>query len=161
LARLQRCGRGGGAVQTLDAASLVPPGLPSSLLERDADIRQAEQVLVAANAQIGVAKADYFPRIGLTGVVRRREPRSHGTAHRPRPYVGRGRQPRPHRSSMRDARAANVRLSESVEQKLVVNYLRTILHLRTPASAQAPQHELLCGCALGAMPTAAGRIVRW
>ena len=44
----------------------VPAGLPSALLERRPDIQQAEQLLVSSNAQIGVAKAAYFPQVSLT-----------------------------------------------------------------------------------------------
>ena len=47
----------------------IPAGLPSELLERRPDLRQAELNLIAANARIGAAKALYFPTISLTGLL--------------------------------------------------------------------------------------------
>jgi multidrug efflux system outer membrane protein len=47
----------------------IPAGLPAALLERRPDIRASEEILVSANAQIGAAKALYFPRISITGLL--------------------------------------------------------------------------------------------
>lgn len=57
--------------KALDELALpaVPAGLPSSLLERRPDLRQSEQALIGANAQIGAAKALYFPSISLTAAL--------------------------------------------------------------------------------------------
>ena len=52
----------------------VPAGLPSALLERRPDLRRVEQELVAANAQIGVAKALFFPQLSLTGFLGKASP---------------------------------------------------------------------------------------
>ena len=59
----------GGALLAEALPPEVPPGLPSALLERRPDIRQAEENLRSANALVGVAKADFFPRLTLTALL--------------------------------------------------------------------------------------------
>jgi multidrug efflux system outer membrane protein len=58
-----------GAVRALPVPPPPPPGLPSALLERRPDVRQAEALLASANAQIGVARAAMYPSIALTGAL--------------------------------------------------------------------------------------------
>jgi multidrug efflux system outer membrane protein len=60
--------RGGSLAEQSDL-DVVPSGLPSTLLERRPDLRQAEQQLIAANANVGVAKANFFPVVNLTGLL--------------------------------------------------------------------------------------------
>ena len=54
-----------GRILTDQHLPILPPGLPSALLERRPDIQQAEQAVISSNAQVGVAKGNFLPRIGL------------------------------------------------------------------------------------------------
>ena len=58
-----------GRVLTAQAMPATPPGATTALLQRRPDIQQAEQRMIAANAEVGVAAANYFPRIGLSAFV--------------------------------------------------------------------------------------------
>lgn len=58
-----------GQLSAIPLPPLPPAGLPADLIEARPDVRQAEQQLIAANANIGVAKAAYYPKFSLTGVL--------------------------------------------------------------------------------------------
>jgi multidrug efflux system outer membrane protein len=115
----------------------VPAGLPSSLLERRPDIRQVEQELVAANAEIGAARAEYFPRISLTGFlgVQSRSLSGLVTGGAGLWSAGLG-AAAPIFNAGRTK--ANVRYAESVQRELVVRYQQAIhVALREAADALA------------------------
>jgi NodT family efflux transporter outer membrane factor (OMF) lipoprotein len=115
----------GASLEAFQTPPAVPAGLPSALLERRPDIRAAEQQLVAATAQIGAAKADYFPRISLTGFFGAQSraltdlltgPAGLATAivGAAAPVINRGRI------------RGNVQVAESLQREAAVNYERVI-----------------------------------
>jgi outer membrane protein, multidrug efflux system len=115
----------GQPLEALQAPPAVPAGLPSALLERRPDIRRAEQELVAANAQIGAAKAEYFPRISLTGFFgaqsRALTDLLSGSARLASATVG---ATAPVFNAGRTR--GNVRLAEAIHREALVNYQRAI-----------------------------------
>ena len=105
----------------------IPVGLPSELLERRPDIREAEETLVAANAEIGVAKAALFPSISLTGTVgyesfalnnlfTQQQRMWNGAASITQPVFAGG------------ALRAGMRLAEAQEQEMLLDYRQTIMN---------------------------------
>jgi multidrug efflux system outer membrane protein len=103
----------------------VPAGLPSQLLERRPDIQEAEQTLAAANARIGVARAQLFPTISLTaggGFESIGLNNLFNWGARVWNFTGSGSQPIFNAGSLR----ANVRLSEAQKEQAVLSYQQTI-----------------------------------
>jgi outer membrane protein, multidrug efflux system len=106
-------------------APQVPAGLPSALLERRPDIRQAEQLLVASNARIGVAKAAYFPDISLTATPGFQSPALTSLFNGSSglwTFAGTITQPIFEGGKLK----SNVRLAEAQQQESVLTYQQTI-----------------------------------
>jgi len=103
----------------------IPAGLPSALLERRPDIREAEQRLVAANAQIGVARAAFFPDISLTalgGIQSGSLTTLFRGSSRAWSYTGSATQPIFTAGRLK----ANLRFSEAQKQEMVLSYQQSI-----------------------------------
>ncbi|HEU4413608.1 MAG TPA: efflux transporter outer membrane subunit [Candidatus Angelobacter sp.] len=103
----------------------VPAGLTSALLERRPDIRQAEELLIASNARIGVAKAAYFPQINLTADAGYQSSALTGLFSGPAglwSFGGNLAQPLFEGGRIRN----NVRLTEAQKQEAVLFYQETI-----------------------------------
>jgi multidrug efflux system outer membrane protein len=119
----------------------IPSGLPSALLERRPDIRQVEQQLIAANARIGAAKAEYFPKISLTAVFGLQSQALGDlltgaatnwtlAATAVAPIFNAGRT------------ASNVKLTEAAQRELVISYQKTIYTaLREVSDSLAGYHK--------------------
>lgn len=120
----------------------VPAGLPSALLERRPDIRAAEQNLVAATANIGVAKAAYFPQISLSGLLGGQSTQLTSLftgPHSAWSFVPQVTQPIFTAGRLK----SNVRLAEAQQQSAMVQYQKTIQTAFTEASNALIAHERL------------------
>jgi multidrug efflux system outer membrane protein len=115
----------GRKLEEIAVPTQAPPGLPASLLERRPDIRQAEQNLISANAQIGAAKALYYPQVSLSAFAGGQSRHLLGLAESPaRDYsVAPGAvQAIFHAGQIKN----QVRLSEAQQRELLVTYQKTI-----------------------------------
>jgi outer membrane protein, multidrug efflux system len=105
----------------------IPVGLPSELLERRPDIREAEANLVAANAQIGVAKAAFFPSISLTGTAGYESFALNNLfTHSQRVWDGAASLTQPVFAG--GALRAGMRLAKAQEQEMLLTYQQTIMN---------------------------------
>jgi multidrug efflux system outer membrane protein len=105
----------------------IPVGVPSQLLERRPDVQQAEAKLVAANARIGVARAQYFPQISLTSLGGAASNQLNAIATGPNTYwyaAGSISEPIFDGGRIR----SNYRLSKAQEQEALLEYQKAILN---------------------------------
>ena len=118
----------------------VPAGLPSALLERRPDIRAAEASLIAANAEIGVAKAAYFPQISLSGFLGGQSNQLSSLFSKPNgtwSFVPQVTQPIFTAGRLK----SNVKLAEALHQSALVQYEKTIQTAFTEVSDALIAHQ--------------------
>jgi len=124
-------GKNPGPLTHGDPSALTPPpqdlpvGLPSQLLERRPDIQQAEATLIAANAQIGVARAQFFPQLtisGSAGIGGNSFPTIFGANSETIYGIGQLAQPIFEGGKLR----GQLKLSEETEKEMVLTYQKTI-----------------------------------
>src|SRR5262249_11778273 len=118
----------------------VPVGLPSTLLERRPDIRAAEQALVSANANIGVAKAAYFPQISLSGLLGGQSTQLSSLFSGPHStwsFVPQVSQPIYSAGRLK----SNVKLAEAVRDSAVVQYQKSVQAAFTEVSNALIAHQ--------------------
>jgi multidrug efflux system outer membrane protein len=124
-------GENPGPIAHKDPNALTPPpqdlptGLPSELLERRPDIEQAEATLIAANAQIGVARAEFFPNLSISasaGVGGDSLPSIFATSGKTIYSIGTLTQPLFEGGRLR----GQLQLSQETKEEMVLNYQRTI-----------------------------------
>jgi multidrug efflux system outer membrane protein len=118
----------------------VPAGLPSALLERRPDIREAEQNLIATNADIGVAKAAYFPQLSLSGMLGGQSTQLSTLFNGPHSawsFVPQVTQPIFTAGRLR----SNVRLAQAQRESALVQYQKTIQTAFTEVSNALIAHQ--------------------
>jgi len=118
----------------------IPVGLPSELLERRADIREAEQTLVAANAEIGVAKAALFPNISLTGTAGYESFALNNLfSHAQRAWNGAASLTQPVFAG--GALRSGIRLAEAQKQEMLLIYQQTIMNAFQQVSSSLAAYQ--------------------
>jgi NodT family efflux transporter outer membrane factor (OMF) lipoprotein len=130
----------GAKLSEIPQAVTIPAGLPSAVLERRPDVREAEQTLIAANAQIGAAKALWFPQISLTGFLGGQS-RSLSSL-----FTGPGRQwsitPAADLSIFNAGRIrSNVHLTEATQREMIAAYQKAIQNAFREVSDALIDHD--------------------
>jgi multidrug efflux system outer membrane protein len=118
----------------------IPVGLPSELLERRPDIREAEETLVAANAEIGVAQAAFFPSISLTGTAGYESFALNNLfSHAQRAWNGAASLTQPVFAG--GALRSGKRLAEAQKQEMLLTYQQTIMNAFQQVSSSLTAYQ--------------------